>query len=375
MMNPSLSIFKSQRKLYKANPMTTPNNKIKVLIVDDSAVVRQVLAKELSKDNEIEVVGTAMDPFIARDKIVKCKPDVITLDIEMPKMDGLTFLRKLMKYSPIPTIVISSLTQASSPLALEAMNAGAIEVLCKPGAAYSIGDMAVDLKYKIKAAALCKNNLKVPQQFIDKTEPIRSALTKTTNIVIAIGTSTGGTDALQQVLPKLPPTIPGIVVVQHMPANFTKAFADRLNSLSHIHIKEAEDGDSVIPGKCLIAPGNFHMTLKRSGANYKVQIKDGPRVSGHRPSADVLFHSVAKYAGSNAIGVIMTGMGADGAEGLLAMKNAGARTIGQSEPSCVVYGMPKVAHEIGAVENQAPLNQIANQIIKKAEETNRQAAA
>ncbi len=349
--------------------------KIKVLIVDDSAVVRQMLTKELSNDPDIEVIGTAMDPFIARDKIVQCKPDVITLDIEMPKMDGLTFLRKLMKYSPIPTIVISSLTPTSSPLALEAMNAGAIEVLCKPGASYAIGDMTVDLKQKIKAAALCKNNLKIPTPITGKVEPIKSALTKTTNIVIAIGTSTGGTDALQQVLPKLPPTIPGIVVVQHMPANFTKAFADRLNDISNIHIKEAQDGDSVIPGKCLIAPGNLQMTLKRSGANYNVQVKDGPRVSGHRPSADVLFHSVAKYAGSNAIGVIMTGMGSDGAKGLLEMRNNGAQTIGQSEPSCVVYGMPKVAYEIGAVEKQASLDQIANLIIKNAETYNRSMAA
>jgi len=205
-------------------------------------------------------------------------------------------------------------------------------------------------------------------------QPIKTSLTKTTNIVIAIGTSTGGTDALQQVLPNLPPTTPGIVVVQHMPANFTKAFADRLNGLSHIHIKEAQHGDSVMPGTCLIAPGNLQMSLKRSGANYSVQVKDGPRVSGHRPSADVLFKSVAKFAGVNAIGVIMTGMGSDGAQGLLEMKNAGAKTIGQNETSCVVYGMPKVAYEIGGVDKQFPLNMIAKAIIAQAESSSKMAA-
>lgn len=335
---------------------------IRVLIVDDSAVVRKVFTEELSKAEEIEVIGSAPDPYIAREKIVKLKPDVITLDIEMPRMDGITFLKKLMKYYPLPVVVVSSLTQASSKLALEALSIGALEVISKPSAAYSVGDMSVQLIEKIKAVA----NIKVtgrPGRNQDRSSqpelvPAR-ALAETTNKIIAIGASTGGTEALKAVLTKLPPNSPGIVIAQHMPAQFTTAFAERLNSICQITVREAEDGDVVTNGTALLAPGNFHMLFRRRGAQYYVQVKTGPRVHYQRPAVDVLFKSVAMYAGANAIGIILTGMGADGAEGLLAMKQAGARTIAQDEESCVVFGMPKEAIKIGAADKVVPLQNIA----------------
>jgi two-component system chemotaxis response regulator CheB len=341
--------------------------KIKVLIVDDSAVVRQIFNKELSRDHQIEVVGTAPDPYIARDKIVKLKPDVITLDIEMPRMDGITFLKKLMRYYPLPVIVVSSLTQRGGELALEAIESGAVEVMSKPGASYTVGDMSVELIDKIKAVA----KLKVKKQNITPANtyaPVeRLAMTRTTNKVVAIGASTGGTQALQQLLSALPGNAPGTIVVQHMPEHFTRAFADRLNQVCEVEVKEAQDGDKVIPGRILIAPGNYHMLLKRSGAMYYVQVKSGPLVSRHRPSVNVLFKSVARYAGKNAIGVILTGMGGDGAEGLLEMKKNGASTIVQDEASCVVFGMPKVAIELGAVDKIVGLDKIPGQIIKMVE--------
>jgi two-component system chemotaxis response regulator CheB len=341
--------------------------KIKVLIVDDSAVVRQIFNKELSRDHQIEVVGTAPDPYIARDKIVKLKPDVITLDIEMPRMDGITFLKKLMRYYPLPVIVVSSLTQKGGELALEAIESGAVEVMSKPGASYTVGDMSVELIDKIKAVA----KLKVKKQNITPANtyaPVeRLAMTRTTNKVVAIGASTGGTQALQQLLSALPGNAPGTIVVQHMPEHFTRAFADRLNQVCEVEVKEAQDGDKVIPGRILIAPGNYHMLLKRSGAMYYVQVKSGPLVSRHRPSVNVLFKSVARYAGKNAIGVILTGMGGDGAEGLLEMKKNGASTIVQDEASCVVFGMPKVAIELGAVDKIVGLDKIPGQIIKMVE--------
>ena len=338
---------------------------IKVLVVDDSAIVRKIFTEELSRERGIEVIGTAPDPYVARDKIVKLKPDVVTLDIEMPRMDGITFLKKLMKYYPLPVIIVSSLTPKGGKLALEAIESGAVEVLSKPGTAYSVGDMKQQLADKIRAAARAQ----VPQPE-DKTSSQRApvtlssrALQETTNKVIAIGASTGGTEALKEVLTSFPPTIPGIVVVQHMPPNFTTAFAERLNTLCDIAVKEAEDGDSVLPGRALIAPGNYHMLLRRSGARYYVSVKTGPMVHHQRPSVDVLFNSSAQYAGANAVGVILTGMGSDGAEGLLKMREAGARTIGQDEASCVVYGMPKEAAKIGAVEKVAPLGCIAQDVI------------
>lgn len=338
---------------------------IKVMIVDDSAIVRKVFTEELSKERGIEVVGTAPDPYVARDKIVKLKPDVITLDIEMPRMDGITFLKKLMKYYPLPVIIVSSLTSKGGKLALEAIESGAVEVLSKPGAAYSVGDMKQQLADKIRAAA----SVRVSRQSDDgavqgSTVEISSrALKETTNKVIAIGASTGGTEALKKVLCRFPPTIPGVVVVQHMPANFTTAFAARLNELSAIEVKEAADGDAVLPGRALIAPGNFHMLLRRSGARYYVCVKTGPMVCHQRPAVDVLFKSTAQYAGANAVGVILTGMGSDGARGMVKMREAGAKTIGQDEASCVVYGMPKEAVKMGAVEIVAPLDRIAQETI------------
>lgn len=343
--------------------------KIRVLIVDDSAVVRQIFSRELARDPQIEVVGTAPDPYAARDKIVSLKPDVLTLDIEMPRMDGVTFLGKLMRFHPMPVIVVSSLTAAGGEVAMEALEAGALEVLCKPGAAYTVGDMSVELIDKIKSAAKAKRPaLKAIANAGAPAQAERLSIARTTNRIIAIGTSTGGTEALRAILPTLPANTPGIVIVQHMPEKFTRSFADRLNELSAIHVKEAEDGDSVVPGKALIAPGNFHMLFRRSGARYFVQVKEGPLVNRHRPAVDVLFKSVAKYAGQNAVGVIMTGMGADGADGILAMKNAGADTIAQNEATCVVYGMPKEAVARGAIDHVLPLEAIAHKMLKLAGE-------
>ena len=340
-------------------------NKIKVLIVDDSAVVRKIFSEELSKYPDIQVVGVAPDPYVAREKIVNLKPDVVTLDIEMPRMDGLTFLRKLMKYYPLPTIIVSSLTPQGGKLTLEAMDIGAVDVIAKPSAAYSVGDMSAQLVDKIRAASrvrIIKRDDSV-SSVASSVEPIR-ALAQTSNKVIAIGASTGGTEALKNVLTKMPPNSPGIVIVQHMPANFTTAFAARLNDLSQITVKEAEDNDSVTPGTALLAPGNFHMILRRSGARYYVEVKTGPMVHHQRPAVDVLFKSTAKYAGANAIGVLLTGMGSDGAEGLLDMKKAGAGTIAQDEKSSVVFGMPKEAIKLGAVDKVVSIEQVASEIIK-----------
>jgi two-component system chemotaxis response regulator CheB len=336
--------------------------KIKVLIVDDSAIVRKIFSETLSNEPDIEVVGTAPDPFVARDKIVQKKPDVITLDIEMPRMDGLTFLRKLMHHYPLPVIIVSSLTPEGGKLALEALELGAVEVLSKPGSSYSVGDMAFQLKEKIRAAAMVRRDRFRGTPPKGEAEPVGRILTETTQKVIAIGASTGGTEALKEILVHLPLNVPGLLIVQHMPAQFTKAFAERLNSLCQIEIREAKDGDSVVNGRALIAPGNFHMLLKRSGAKYYVNVKDGPLVHHQRPAADVLFGSVAQYAGSNAIGVILTGMGADGAQGMLKMKETGSRTIAQDEESCVVFGMPKEAIKLGAVERIAPLDPLTGSL-------------
>lgn len=337
---------------------------IKVLVVDDSAVVRQLLSTELAKDPAIEIVGTAQDPYVAREKIVALNPDVITLDIEMPRMDGISFLRRLMKHLPLPTIVVSSLTPQGSRVAVEALAAGAVDVMCKPGEAYTVGDMALGLIEKIKVAATVK------VKPIDSTElgskPKSLAMTKTTNKIIAIGASTGGTQALERVLKLMPRDCPPIVIVQHMPEAFTKAFADRLNAACDIEVKEAADNDSLVRGRALIAPGNFHMLLARSGAKYYVQVKSGPLVNRHRPSVDVLFKSMAKFAGENAIGVILTGMGGDGAAGMLEMKNAGAYCIAQDEASCVVFGMPKEAIKLGGVDQILPLHEITGATLKVA---------
>lgn len=338
---------------------------IKVLIVDDSAMVRQVFARELAREGDIEVVGTAPDPYVARDKIVALRPDVITLDIEMPRMDGLTFLRKLMKHFPLPVIIVSSLTRKGGKVALEAVESGAVEVLAKPGEAYSVGDMGQQLAEKIRAAALIDVTERAKKIDLSKFTGKRlAALSETTNKVIAVGSSTGGTEALKAFLTRLPANAPGIVMVQHMPANFTNAFAERLNELCQIEVKEAEDGDVVRSGRALLAPGNFHMLMRRSGARYLVNVKTGPMIHYQRPAVDPLFRSVARYVGANAVGVILTGMGADGAKGMREMKDAGAVTFAQDEASCVVYGMPKEAVKTGGVDHIVPLNKMAEKVLQ-----------
>ena len=340
-------------------------HKIKVLVVDDSAIVRKIFSEELSRFPDIDVVGTAPDPFVARDKIIKLQPHVITLDIEMPRMDGITFLRKLMRYHPMPVVIVSSLTPKGSKLALEALESGAVDIIAKPGSAYTVGDMSEQLVLKIRAASHVNMKKQSAAAVItDAVEPVSAALAQTTHQIIAIGASTGGTEALKTVITKMPPNTPGILIVQHMPAHFTTSFAERLNGLSQIQVREARDNDSIIPGTALLAPGNFHMILRRSGARYYVEVKDGPMVHHQRPAVDVLFKSVAKYAGANAVGVILTGMGADGAAGLLEMKHAGARTIAQDENTCVVFGMPKEAIKLGAVDKIAPLGLISQEILR-----------
>jgi two-component system chemotaxis response regulator CheB len=342
---------------------TALHTKIKVLVVDDSAVVRKILSQQLSKHPNIEIVGTAPDPFVARDKILSLKPDVLTLDVEMPRMDGITFLRKLMKSHPMPVIVLSSVTPKGGKAAMEAFEAGAVEVISKPGPAYSVGDACNDLIEKIKTASKAQiKKLKTPQQR-DASPPQKLHMAATTNKIFAIGASTGGVQALSCVLPALPANAPGTVVVQHMPANFTTSFAQRLNGECTVNVKEAKHGDRVIPGTVLIAPGGLHMLLQRSGANYYIAIKDGPTVCHQRPSAEVLFNSVAKYAGANAVGAILTGMGNDGAGGLMNMRQNGAFTIAQDEASCIVFGMPKEAIDRGAAQKIVPLQDVARTMI------------
>lgn len=340
---------------------------IKVLIIDDSAMIRKVFEQELSKDPEIEVVGTAPDPFVGRDKIVYLKPDVITLDIEMPRMDGLTFLEKLMKHYPLPVVIVSSLAKRGGDVALKAMELGAVEVLCKPGSAYSVGDMSEQLIEKVKAAAQVtvskRSNVSSAPSATPGNAPMASIGVKTTNKIIAIGASTGGTEALKEVITRLPANSPPVVVVQHMPQNFTKAFADRLNQLSQVQVKEAEDGEYLATGKVLIAPGNRHMEIRRSGINYYVTLFDGPMVFHQRPAVEILFNSVAQYAGQNAVGAILTGMGKDGAQGLLNMRKAGAATVAQDERTCIVFGMPKEAIDLGAAQVVKPLPQIAQTLL------------
>ncbi len=342
--------------------------KIRVLIIDDSALVRMILKHGLGRDPEIEVVDVAQDPFIARDMIIKYKPDVLTLDVEMPRMDGLEFLRRLMPSFPIPTIIVSSLSKRGSQIAMDALDFGAVDIVTKPEADVkrALEGMIQDLIAKVKMAAKVDvSQWKGKRLHAANVHPIATkALSVTTDKVIAIGASTGGTTALGELLRRMPAGSPGIVIVQHMPPKFTGMFADRLNQDCVLTIKEAENGDQVSPGKVLIAPGgDQHMTIKRVGGFYKVFLVPGDRVNGHCPSVDVLFDSVAEHAGKNAVGVILTGMGGDGAKGLLKMKQAGARTLGQTEKSCVVYGMPKVAFELGAVDQQFDLVDIPDKLV------------
>ncbi len=340
--------------------------KTRVLIVDDSAVVRKVLTTELSKFGDIEVVGSAMDPYVARDKIIALRPDVLTLDVEMPRMDGLTFLTNLMNVHPMPVIVVSSVTPERSEAAIQALTLGAVDVICKPGTQFTVGEVTEQLVRAIRAAAHVRPGTcraAPPPVPIKEKQAPRFQL-KTTHKVLALGASTGGTVAIERVLVNLPVDTPGAVIVQHMPENFTAAFAKRLNGISAMEIREARDGDSIVPGVALLAPGNRHMVLARSGARYHVRIKGGPAVHHQRPSVDVLFHSLAQKVGSNAVGVLMTGMGADGAEGMLAMREAGSHTIAEHESTCVVYGMPKEAIELGAAAEIVRLPNITDAILR-----------
>ena len=350
---------------------------IKVLVVDDSAVMRKTISEILSSDKDIEVLAVASDPFVAAKKIAWQMPDVITLDVEMPNMDGLTFLKKIMSQKPIPTVIISSLTQEGSKTALRALKLGAVDIITKPQlfSEKVLSESKIKIIDAVKAAgqARIKRIKEVDFQVKPKLsadvmikKSMHHSMIETTDKIIAIGASTGGTEAIRTVLTAMPANAPGIVIVQHMPEIFTRSFADRLNQECNITVKEAENNDTVITGRALIAPGNKHMLLKRSGARYYVEVKDGPLVNRHRPAIDVLFRSVARFAGQNAVGAILTGMGDDGAKGLLEMREAGAKTIGQDEKSCIVYGMPYVAHKIGAVESQHSLEMIAGKLLKLA---------
>lgn len=338
---------------------------IRVLIVDDSPTVRSVFKRGLARAKGIEVIGVASDPFEARDMIVKNPPDVVTLDIEMPRMDGLTFLRKLMKHFPLPVVVVSTLTREGSQKALDALAFGAVEVVEKNISEDRVNDLMLELVHKVRAAATAR----VRRQSFTPRKPVGEAPGRvfkgvggTASQILAIGASTGGTEALSQIIPRLPADIPGTVVVQHMPPGFTTQMAGRLDKLSQVTVQEAQGGEYLEPGLVLIAPGDRHLLVHRRGNRYQVELRDGPRVSRHKPSVDVLFQTVAKAAGDNAVGVILTGMGRDGAAGLLAMREAGAHNIAQDEESCVVYGMPREAVELGAASEIQPLGRIAEKV-------------
>ncbi len=339
---------------------------IRVLVVDDSAIVRKALTEELGKYPDIEVVGTATDPYVARDKIVALRPDVVTLDLEMPRMDGLSFLARLMKYYPLPVVVVSSLTPENSEAAVRALELGAVEVVAKPGSTYSVPDVDRRLVWAIRAAASAR-----PSRLDGEAIPSPPAGTslaglRTTHQVLAIGASTGGTTAIEIVLRGLPSTAPGTVIVQHMPEHFTAAFARRLDSICAMTVREARDQDDVVPGVALVAPGNRHLLLERNGARYVARVKDGPTVHHQRPSVDVLFTSVARSAGPNAIGVLLTGMGSDGAKGLLTMRQSGAHTVAQDEQTSVVFGMPQEAIKLGGACEVLPLPRIARAVLEAA---------
>ncbi|UCH14424.1 MAG: chemotaxis response regulator protein-glutamate methylesterase [Bacteroidales bacterium] len=360
------------------------NNKIRVLVVDDSAVVRQTLAHILDSDRNIKVIGTATDPYFAVKKMSREKPDVITLDIEMPRMDGLTFLKRIMTQHPIPCVIISSLTTKGTETTLKALEYGAVEIITKP--IMYLNELKEECRIKIidavKAASCAKINriekqssgstvekIKIAPKFsanvIIPDNALNKSMIKTTEKVVVIGASTGGTEAIKRMLTELPPDCPGIVIVQHMPEQFTRSFAKGLNEQCSITVKEAQNNDTVLRGQALIAPGNYHTLLKRSGARYYIKIKDGPLVNRHRPSVDVLFRATAQYAGKNAVGILLTGMGNDGAQGLLEMRQNGAYTIAQDEKSCIVFGMPHEAIKIGAADKILPLEEISEYIMRK----------
>jgi two-component system chemotaxis response regulator CheB len=356
------------------------DKKIRVLIIDDSALIRQCLTHLLSDDPALEVVGVAQDPTGAWKKIRALQPDVLTLDVEMPNMDGLTFLNELMATAPMPVVMVSALTEQGCATALCALELGAIDIVTKPKVDIRLGmeSLGEELVRKVKGAASAKvrrpsrmQPSKTMSDLARRRVHAESAMIKTSDTIVAIGSSTGGTEAVREMLEALPPNSPPILIAQHMPEHFTRSWADRLHQLCRISVKEAEDGDSVLPGHALVAPGNFHMTLVRSGDRYLVRLNQDAPVNRHRPSVDVLFASVAKHAGGNSIGIILTGMGHDGAGGLLKMKQEGAYTIAQNEETCVVFGMPKEAIALGAVDAILPIQFIAKAIVHRIVEAER----
>ncbi|MDB6060500.1 MAG: cheB [Verrucomicrobiaceae bacterium] len=346
---------------------------IKVLVVDDSALVRKVLTAIINSSNDLEVVGAAPDPYVARDMIKQLNPDVLTLDVEMPRMDGLDFLEKLMRLRPMPVVMISSLTEHDSDITFRALELGAVDFVTKPrlGIVEGLEEYTDEIAEKIRAAASARLNVSRPRS-VEATQQIRERLPlASTEKIICIGASTGGTEAIKTVLLGMPPDSPGILITQHMPSGFTRSFAERLNKLTRLTVKEAQGNERILPGHVFIAPGDQHLELRRSGANYVTALSAAAPVNRHRPSVDVLFESAARNAGSNALGVVLTGMGKDGALGLLQMKQNGSFTLAQDENTCVVYGMPREAFQIGAVDRVLPLNDIADVLLVKLRESAR----
>ncbi|OFZ80196.1 MAG: chemotaxis response regulator protein-glutamate methylesterase [Bdellovibrionales bacterium RIFOXYD1_FULL_53_11] len=344
--------------------------KLKVLIIDDSALVREILSQGLSRDADIEVVGTASDPYVAAEKITKFKPDVLTLDVEMPRMDGVEFLKKLMPQRPLPVVMVSALTERGKQITLEALAAGAVDFVTKPKAdvARGLQAMLLELAIKVKIASTANVSFWKHKRPASGPRPLDEkstrALAESTDKVVAIGASAGGTEAIAEVIAGFPAAMPGVVIVQHMPPGFTQKFSERLNTLTEMEVKEAADGDRVMQGRILVAPGGMQLEVARFGGIYKVQCRAGEPVCGHMPSVEVMMQSVARHAGKNAVGVMLTGMGHDGGDGLKAMRDAGARTIAQDEATCVVFGMPKVAWEKGGVERLVPLDKIAPAVLR-----------
>ncbi|MBI3479056.1 MAG: chemotaxis response regulator protein-glutamate methylesterase [Nitrosomonadales bacterium] len=346
------------------------NRRIKVLVIDDSALIRSVMKEIIDREKDMECVGAAPDPLVAREMIKSLNPDVLTLDVEMPKMDGLDFLERLMRLRPMPVVMVSTLTERGSDITFRALELGAVDFVSKPkmDIAHGMEEYALEITDKIRAAAQAHVHTKKTVAPMVIQERLSADVILPSNVpgrfsstekLIIIGASTGGTEAIKEVLVRLPADVPGILVTQHMPENFTKSFAERLNSLCKISVKEAENNERILPGHAYIAPGHSHLLLKRSGANYMTELSQGPPVNRHRPSVDVLFRSAANYAGANALGIILTGMGKDGAQGLLEMKNAGCHTIAQDEATCVVFGMPKEAIAMGGACEVLPLQNIA----------------
>jgi len=345
----------------------TAPRKIRVLIVDDSAVARRAIREALAQDPEIEVVDVACDAYVAREKILKLEPDVITLDLEMPRMDGLTFLRILNQHHPLPVVVVSALTPQGSAKALEALSAGAVDVLAKPNGTQTLGEVAYRLAYHVKAAARARLRPRHQETSVTVPPPVPVILPPggfSARRIILIGASTGGVEALRYLLPRLPDGLPPIAVVQHIPPNFSRLMAERLNELCPFEVREAAEGDELHPGLCLVAPGDFHLTLVRYGNGYRARLTQSPPVHHCRPSVDVLFRSAADHAGAQSVAALLTGMGSDGARGLQALRAAGARTLAEHEESCVVYGMPQAAIKLGVVDSVVPLEQMPQAILQ-----------